>query len=58
MVQHLVMVMMVIRDKSNIYTGSYSYFCYSYQCPSGYTLGATSNVFLALGHTMDGLLPK
>ncbi len=36
-----------IIDKSNIYTASSTYFCYSYQCPSGYSYGATSQPFLA-----------
>ncbi len=36
-----------IIDKSNIYTGSNSKFCTSYLCPPGYTLGTTSNEFLA-----------
>ncbi len=43
-----------IIDKSNINTGSYTNFCYSYLCPSGYSLGASSNAFLA--GTYDGWL--
>ncbi len=43
-----------IVDKSNINTGSNTNFCHSYQCPSGYSYGDTSNAFLA--GTYDGWL--
>ncbi len=40
-----------IIDKSNINTGSYTYFCSSYQCPAGYSFGDTSKSFLAGIHS-------
>ena len=36
-----------INSNSNVNTGSYTYFCYSYKCPPGMSYGWTAQIYLS-----------